>query len=157
MTRHTPLKTAAFFPGVFFICLLGVCLLAPFTLLAQDGEEDEEIIFFDEEEKEETYLSKSIRKDRTPKKWDANVKLGGYWENEIAVDLRQENSDEDLDEAPILDAIFENAASSADELEDLDSYWDSAAEDVSENVSNADVLTYDQALQLGLTPKEDKE
>ena len=68
-----------------------------------------------------------------------------------------EDIEEDLEEAPILDAIFENATSGADKSEDLDAFWDSAADGVSEDVSNADVLTYEQALQLGLTPEDEAE
>ncbi len=63
--------------------------------------------------------------------------------------------EEDLEHAPILDAIFENAA--ADKTQDLDAFWDALAEDTSGEVSNADVLTYEQALQLGLAPDEDED
>jgi hypothetical protein len=63
-----------------------------------------------------------------------------------------EDIEEDPEEAPILDAIFENAGETAD----VDSFWDSVADDVSEDVANADVLTYDQALQLGLTPEDEE-
>jgi CheY-like chemotaxis protein len=69
----------------------------------------------------------------------------------------QEDIEEDLEEAPILDAIFENATADAGQSDDLDAFWDSAAEDVSEGVSNADVLTYEQASQLGLIPEDDEE
>jgi CheY-like chemotaxis protein len=69
----------------------------------------------------------------------------------------QADIEEDLEEAPILDAIFESVAIDQDKPEDLDAFWDSAAEGVSEDLSNADVLTYEQALQLGLTPDEDVE
>jgi CheY-like chemotaxis protein len=65
--------------------------------------------------------------------------------------------EEDLEEAPILDAIFENATSTADQVDELDAFWDSAADGIPEDVSNADVLTYDQAQQLGLTPEDDDE
>jgi hypothetical protein len=66
----------------------------------------------------------------------------------------QEDIEEDLEEAPILDAIFEGAVPDAGEFEDLDAFWDSAADGVSESISNADVLTYEQAHQLGLTPED---
>jgi len=66
----------------------------------------------------------------------------------------EEDVEEDLEHAPILDAIFENA--SVDETQDLDAFWDALADDASEEVSNADVLTYEQALQLGLAPDEDE-
>lgn len=73
------------------------------------------------------------------------------------LEQEQEEIEEDLEEAPILDAIFENASSDADQPDDPDAFWDSAADDVSEDVSNADVLTYEQALRLGLTPEDDEE
>jgi hypothetical protein len=66
-----------------------------------------------------------------------------------------EDVEEDLEHAPILDAIFENVSS--EETQDLDAFWNALADDASEEVSNADVLTYEQALQLGLAPDEDKE
>jgi hypothetical protein len=67
-----------------------------------------------------------------------------------------EDVEEDPEEAPILDAIFENAAVDSGKSDDIDSFWDSVADDVSEDVSNADVLTYEQALQLGLTPEDEE-
>jgi CheY-like chemotaxis protein len=67
----------------------------------------------------------------------------------------EEEIDEDLEQAPILDAIFENASSDAGQ--DVDAFWDALADDASEEVSNADVLTYEQALQLGLAPEGDEE
>jgi len=67
----------------------------------------------------------------------------------------EEDVEEDLEQAPILDAIFENA--SVDKAQDLDAFWDALADDASEEVANADVLTYEQALQLGLAPDEDEE
>lgn len=64
--------------------------------------------------------------------------------------------EEDLEQAPILDAIFEKASSGA--TQDVDAFWDALADDASEGeVSNADVLTYEQALQLGLAPNGDDE
>ena len=69
----------------------------------------------------------------------------------------EDDIEEDLEEAPILDAIFENAILSAGKTDELDAFWDSAADDVAEDVSSGDVLSYDQALQLGLTPEEDAE
>lgn len=66
------------------------------------------------------------------------------------------NVEEDLEEAPILDAIFENAQADNAQSQDLDAFWDSIADGASENMSNADVLTYDQAMQLGLAPEDDE-
>jgi CheY-like chemotaxis protein len=68
----------------------------------------------------------------------------------------EEEIEEDLEHAPILDAIFENAPSGA--AQDVDAFWDALADGASEGeVSNADVLTYEQALQLGLAPDGDEE
>ncbi len=64
--------------------------------------------------------------------------------------------EEDLEEAPILDAIFENAQANHAQPQDLDAFWDSLADGASESVSNADVLTYDQAMQLGLAPEDEE-
>lgn len=64
--------------------------------------------------------------------------------------------EEDLEEAPILDAIFEKAQTDNAQSQDLDAFWDSLADGASENVSNADVLTYDQAMQLGLAPEDEE-
>jgi CheY-like chemotaxis protein len=69
----------------------------------------------------------------------------------------EDDIDEDLEEAPILDAIFESALASAGETSDPDAFWDSAADGVFEDVSSGDVLSYEQALQLGLTPEEESE
>jgi two-component system response regulator (stage 0 sporulation protein F) len=69
----------------------------------------------------------------------------------------QQGVEEDLEEAPILDAIFDGLSSDDREAEDLDAFWDSAAKEILEDVSNADVLSYEQALQLGLTPDDDEE
>jgi CheY-like chemotaxis protein len=68
----------------------------------------------------------------------------------------EEEVEEDLEHAPILDALFEKASSSASQ--DVDAFWDALADGASEGeVSNADVLTYEQALQLGLAPDGDDE
>ena len=62
--------------------------------------------------------------------------------------------EEDLEQAPILDAIFQNAA--VDQTQDLDAFWDALADDASEEVANADVITYEQALRLGLAQDEEE-
>jgi hypothetical protein len=66
-----------------------------------------------------------------------------------------EEVEDDLEQAPILDAIFQNA--SIDKSQDLDAFWDALANDASEEVSNADAITYEQALQLGLAPDSEDE
>jgi CheY-like chemotaxis protein len=69
--------------------------------------------------------------------------------------VEEEEIEEDLEHAPILDAIFQNAPSEA--TQDLDAFWDAVASDATEEVSNADVITYEQALQLGLAPDGEEE
>ncbi len=64
--------------------------------------------------------------------------------------------EEDVEEAPILDAIFENAQTTNAPAQDLDAFWDTLADEASESLSNADVLTYDQAMQLGLAPEDEE-
>jgi CheY-like chemotaxis protein/predicted regulator of Ras-like GTPase activity (Roadblock/LC7/MglB family) len=69
-----------------------------------------------------------------------------------------ESEDEifDEDEAPILDAIFEDAKVTADS-QDIDAFWDALVSGEEPNsMVSADALTYEQARKLGLTP-EDKE
>ena len=65
----------------------------------------------------------------------------------------EEIFEEDEEHAPILDAIFENKPASAEQ--DLDAFWDALADEAAEGVTSADVLTYEQALQLGLAPEDD--
>jgi YesN/AraC family two-component response regulator len=65
----------------------------------------------------------------------------------------EEAFEEDEEHAPILDAIFENTSASANQ--DLDAFWDALADEAAEEVTSADVLTYEQALQLGLAPEDD--
>jgi CheY-like chemotaxis protein len=65
----------------------------------------------------------------------------------------EETFEEDEEHAPILDAIFENTTASTSQ--DLDAFWDALAEKAAEEVASADVLTYEQALQLGLAPEDD--
>ena len=63
--------------------------------------------------------------------------------------------EDDLEEAPILDAIFENAHTYQKGPQEVDAFWDSLADDAPASVSNADVLTYEQAMQLGLAPEDE--
>ena len=74
----------------------------------------------------------------------------------IEVELPQEDEDtieEDIEQAPILDAIFENVSANAEQ--DPDAFWDSLVDDTAKEALNADVLSYEQALQLGLAPEDD--
>jgi CheY-like chemotaxis protein len=60
--------------------------------------------------------------------------------------------EEDEEHAPILDAIFSGTQSGV--VQDLDAFWDALADEAAEEVTSADVLTYEQALQLGLAPED---
>jgi CheY-like chemotaxis protein len=70
-----------------------------------------------------------------------------------------ELADEDLDsEAPLIDALFQGMDTDAPKSEEVDAFWDSiAGNETSNGIHNADGLSYDQALQLGLTPDEGKD
>jgi CheY-like chemotaxis protein len=73
-----------------------------------------------------------------------------------------ELGEEDLDvveeESPLLDALFQQASGEMIKSEEVDAFWSTLVdEDEASNVVNADMLTYDQARQLGLTPEEDEE
>jgi Protein of unknown function (DUF1302) len=96
MTRQMPLKTRLIISLIYLVLLTVTIVTIPMHLYAQDGSDDEEIIFFDDSAKEETYPSSSLQKDHSPKTWTGKVKLGGYFENETAFDLRQENPKEDM-------------------------------------------------------------
>ncbi|HBX70909.1 MAG TPA: hypothetical protein DEH25_16400 [Chloroflexi bacterium] len=74
--------------------------------------------------------------------------------DEVELIDEEEEFEEDEEHAPILDAIFENV--SVKGSQELDAFWDALADDSSSKSSAADVLTYEQALQLGLTPQDEK-
>jgi len=83
------------------------------------------------------------------------VNLGGLGE---LVEEKGEIEDEILEEEPLMDALFQNSQANIPKAEEAAAFWDSLAEEETANgVQNADVLTYDQALQLGLAPEDDNE
>ncbi len=58
-------------------------------------------------------------------------------------------------EAPVLDEIFSEVSQGHYDPQEVDAFWDSLADEEGQNqVINADVITYDQAKQLGLAPDE---
>ena len=66
--------------------------------------------------------------------------------------------EEDEEEAPILDALFQNAAFEVLKTDEIDTFWNEVAEGETANqVASADALSYDQARQLGLTPEDDSD
>jgi len=61
-------------------------------------------------------------------------------------------------EASIMDALFKSAAGKIPGNQDVDAFWDSLAHDsTGSDLKNPDMLTFDQALQLGLTPGDDED
>jgi CheY-like chemotaxis protein len=76
----------------------------------------------------------------------------------LPVEPEDEIIEEDDEEAPILDALFDSADSKVPKTEDVDAFWSSLVENKPvDEVQSADALTYDQAVQLGLAPDEEGE
>jgi hypothetical protein len=76
------------------------------------------------------------------------------------IDLEDQEIDEnDLSaEAPVLDALFQGLDAKVPGSREVDAFWDSLTEDrTAGGVQGTDIFTYDQALQMGLTPGEDEE
>ncbi len=70
-------------------------------------------------------------------------------------ELVQVTPEAEVEIAPEIDALFASASETKAE-QDADAFWNSfAADDSTNGMANADVLTYDQALQLGLTPEDE--
>jgi len=84
--------------------------------------------------------------------------------SEIGVNLDVENHpisvDDDfldavalVEETPLIDALFKEGEANPSKAEEVEAFWDSISENEATNeISKADVLTYDQALKLGLVP-----
>jgi hypothetical protein len=53
-----------------------------------------------------------------------------------------------------LEAIFNQTRQGSIKAEDADAFWDSAVLEGMEGVVRADVISYEQARQLGLAPEE---
>jgi CheY-like chemotaxis protein len=61
------------------------------------------------------------------------------------------------EETPIIDALFQQGAENLLKPDEVDAFWDSISKNETTNdLSNADVLTYFQALKLGLAPDEEE-
>jgi CheY-like chemotaxis protein len=73
-------------------------------------------------------------------------------------ELEEEAPSVEDEESPLLDALFEKTSGDTMKSEEIDAFWSTLVEeDEASNVVNADVLTYDQARQLGLTPEDEEE
>lgn len=65
-------------------------------------------------------------------------------------------SEVDIDD-PLIESLFQRGESEDLDKQEVDSFWQTASLDLDEDVTNADALSYEQARQLGLTPKDDSE
>jgi CheY-like chemotaxis protein len=75
----------------------------------------------------------------------SEIKEDGIDDNDLSV------------EAPVLDELFQGLDAKAPDDREVDAFWDALAEDRNAGgVQSADVLTYDQALQMGLAPEGDE-
>jgi CheY-like chemotaxis protein len=65
-----------------------------------------------------------------------------------------EIQEEDLEESPELEAIFQEKSAADIDQEEVDAFWDTASHRQADlELTNADALTYEQARRLGLTPE----
>jgi CheY-like chemotaxis protein len=86
------------------------------------------------------------------------LKMGIPMNLEVQADSEDDEIDEnDLEiEAPVLDVLFQGLDTKVPGTKEVDAFWDSVTEgSTAGGVQNSDALTYDQALQLGLTPEEE--
>ncbi|MFH1634610.1 MAG: response regulator [Chloroflexota bacterium] len=82
--------------------------------------------------------------------------LGVHLKSDDQLHPVEPEADTTEEEAPILDALFQNAASEVLKTDEIDTFWSEVAEGETANqVASADALSYDQARQLGLTPEDD--
>ncbi len=86
-------RTAPFLAALVLLCLQFFPLLA---LCQEDQKEDEEEIIFFEDEEQKRVPSRSLLEGPEKEPYERKVKIGGYWDNEMAVDTYQENGDEDM-------------------------------------------------------------
>ncbi len=56
---------------------------------------------------------------------------------------------------PLIESLFQRDETEDLEKQEVDAFWQTASLDVEDDVVNADALSYEQARQLGLTPKDE--
>jgi CheY-like chemotaxis protein len=86
--------------------------------------------------------------------------IGIHVDPEILVDRESDTlNDEDLEvDKSEVDALFTGVDGKLPGNEEVDAFWDSVTkDDKAGGFQNADVLTYDQARQLGIAPEDDEE
>lgn len=70
------------------------------------------------------------------------------------VRLEVDTQEEMLEDAPELEALFQEKSAAAIDQKEVDAFWDTASLHLTDDeITNADALTYEQARQLGLTPE----
>jgi CheY-like chemotaxis protein len=88
------------------------------------------------------------------------LNLGNDLNHEDPSVIKEDTIDEnDLSvEAPVLDELFQGLDAKAPDNREVDAFWESVTEGRPAGaVQSTDVLTYDQALQMGLAPEGDEE
>jgi hypothetical protein len=88
------------------------------------------------------------------------MNIGIQVDPEILVDRESDainEEDMEVDESEV-DALFTGVNGKLPGNEEVDAFWDSVTQDdTTGGLQNADVLTYDQARQLGIAPEDDDE
>ncbi|MBN1147137.1 MAG: response regulator [Anaerolineales bacterium] len=89
----------------------------------------------------------------------ALTKIGVFNAGDEGVDAKRAPETEvqftDEQILPELDAIFKQARRKKIKPEDADAFWESVSLDGAGEVTRADIITYDQARQLGLAPEDE--
>jgi len=79
-------------------------------------------------------------------------------EDEASTEMSAREAEEELADDDViteLDAIFKKARRKKVKPEDVDAFWDAVTVESSSEVTRADIITYDQARQLGLAPEDE--
>jgi len=81
----------------------------------------------------------------------------------VSMEMEEEPAEEEVEdlealleaEAPRIDEIFQEVATNVPEAEEVDAFWQTFADqEMADGVQSDDVMTYEQALRLGIAPKE---
>jgi predicted regulator of Ras-like GTPase activity (Roadblock/LC7/MglB family) len=83
------------------------------------------------------------------------VPLGAPEEPQTDIQASTEEVTATEEAAPNLEAIFNPSGKKKLKAVDVDSFWELANQESVDNVSRADVISYEQARQLGLAPDEE--
>lgn len=86
---------------------------------------------------------------------DMGISLSEQEEEQAASEMDEPEEDLEEEALPELEAIFNQKQRKKIKSEDVDAFWDSAMVDSSEQVTSGDVISYEQARQLGLAPDDE--